>query len=273
MDIMREVTERIISQLEKGIVPWHQTWYGKQGCISGVTGKGYSLINQCLLGRPGEYYTFKQITELGGKVKKGEKASKIVFWKVYEKETDELDEKGNKKVEKIPVLKWYSVFDIDQTEGIEAKYNKTFDVDMSDDDEAENLVYDYIDRESIAFDICKGKEPTYDKGNDVISCPEVTSFKSSGDYFSVVYHLMVNSTANEKRLNRDYDDVKENLIGELGAACLCNLMGLETKDTFDNSAAYIQKWIEALEKDRTLIVSASGKAEKAIKYILEGEAA
>lgn len=271
MDIMREVTERIISQLEKGIVPWHQTWYGKAGCISGITGKQYSFINQCLLGKPGEYYTFKQITDLGGKVKKGEKAQKIVFWKVYEKETEELDENGKKKVEKIPVLKWYSVFDIDQTEGIEAKYNKTFDVDTSDDDESEELVYDYMDRENIVFDVCKGNVPYYNLKTDVISMPEVMSFKSSEDYFSEVFHQMVKSTANEKRLNRDVDSVKENLIGELGACSLCNIMGLETKDTFDNSAAYIQGWIDALENDRTLIVSASGKAEKAVKYIL-GEA-
>lgn len=271
MDVIKEVTERIISQLEAGIVPWHQPWYGREGCISGVTGKPYSLINQCLLGRPGEWFTFKQIQDLGGKVKKGEKSSLLVFWKLYEKETDELDEKGNKKTVNIPVLKYFNVFNLDQTEGLTSKFNPTFEVDTSDDDEIEELIDDYIDREAIIFDCAKGNAPFYSRESDVITCPDIKQFKTSESFFSEVFHLLVNSTGHEKRLNREYDSTKEKLIGEIGAASLCNILGLETKETFDNSAAYINEWIDALKEDKFLIVGAAGKAEKAVNRIMNAE--
>ena len=81
MDIYKEVTDRIIAELEKGIIPWEKPWIANGNCISHATGKAYSLLNQMLLGRPGEYVTFKQVQQEGGKVKKGEKASMVVFWK------------------------------------------------------------------------------------------------------------------------------------------------------------------------------------------------
>ena len=81
MDIYAEVTARIIAQMEEGVIPWCKPWIACGKAISRSTGKPYSLLNQMLLGRPGEYLTFKQCQEAGGKVKKGEKASMVVFWK------------------------------------------------------------------------------------------------------------------------------------------------------------------------------------------------
>lgn len=81
-DIYNAVTERIISQLEKGIIPWQKPWTGIQGgAISGATGKPYSLLNQMLLGKAGEYFTYNQVLAQGGTVRKGEKAQIVVFWK------------------------------------------------------------------------------------------------------------------------------------------------------------------------------------------------
>ena len=80
MDIYKEITDRIIAQMEAGIIPWQKPWVSRGKAISRSTGKPYSLLNQMLLGRPGEYLTFKQCQEAGGKVKKGEKASMVVFW-------------------------------------------------------------------------------------------------------------------------------------------------------------------------------------------------
>lgn len=81
-DIYAAVTDRIVAQLEQGIIPWHKPWTGVQsGAISGATGKPYSLLNQMLLGKPGEWYTFNQVQKLGGKIRKGEHSSMVVFWK------------------------------------------------------------------------------------------------------------------------------------------------------------------------------------------------
>ena len=81
MDIYAAVTDRIIEQMEQGIIPWQKPWIASGKAISHATGKAYSLLNQLMLGRPGEYLPFKQCQAAGGKVKKGEKASMVVFWK------------------------------------------------------------------------------------------------------------------------------------------------------------------------------------------------
>lgn len=88
MDIYKEITNRIISEMEQGNIPWHKPWIAKGKCISHSTGKPYSLLNQMLLGKPGEYVTFKQCQQEGGQVKKGEKANMVVFWKWVEQKDE-----------------------------------------------------------------------------------------------------------------------------------------------------------------------------------------
>ena len=67
MDIYAAVTDRIIAQMEQGIIPWHKPWVAAGNCISHATGKPYSLLNQMILGKPGMYFTFNQIQKLGGR--------------------------------------------------------------------------------------------------------------------------------------------------------------------------------------------------------------
>ena len=93
MDIYKEVTDRIMAQLENRIIPWQKPWIASGNAVSHVTGNSYSLLNQMLLGRPGEYVTFAQCQKEGGKVKKGEKSSMVVFWKFIEQEDEETHEK------------------------------------------------------------------------------------------------------------------------------------------------------------------------------------
>ena len=109
MDIYAEITARIITEMEKGIIPWEKPWIARGSAISHATGKRYSLLNQMLLGRAGEYLTFKQVQQEGGRVRKGEKASMVVFWKFIEQEDEETHEK-----KQVPFLRYYNVFHIDQ---------------------------------------------------------------------------------------------------------------------------------------------------------------
>ena len=115
MDIYAEVTSRIMQQMENGVIPWRKPWIASGAAVSHATGKAYSLLNQMLLGRPGEYATYAQIQKAGGYVKKGEKASMVVFWKWIEQEDEETGE-----VKEIPFLRYYNVFHIDQCEGLTA---------------------------------------------------------------------------------------------------------------------------------------------------------
>lgn len=123
MDIYKEITERIITEMEKGIIPWEKPWIASGNCVAHTTGKPYSLLNQMLLGRPGEYITFNQCQKEGGRVKKGEKSHMVVFWKWIEQEDEETGEK-----KEIPFLRYYNVFHIDQCEGISAKHTKTLHI-------------------------------------------------------------------------------------------------------------------------------------------------
>ena len=118
MDIYAEITNRMIAEMEQGQIPWRKPWMAAGAAISHTTGKPYSLLNQMLLGKAGEWLIFKQCHEEGGYVRKGEKARMVVFWKWLDKENEETGE-----VEQIPFLRYYNVFHISQCEGIAAKYS------------------------------------------------------------------------------------------------------------------------------------------------------
>ena len=114
----KSVYEMVIKQLEKGVIPWEKPWTDvKSGAFNRVSKKSYSLLNQMLLNHDGEYATFKQWQDLGGKVRKGAKSEIIVFWKVLP--VEEMQEDGEKVTKQIPLLKYINVFHISQVDGVE----------------------------------------------------------------------------------------------------------------------------------------------------------
>lgn len=278
MTVYEMVTERIIAELEKGKIPWQKPWTGTAKAWSRSTGKAYSFINQLMLA-PGEYATFKQIQEAGGKVKKGEKASIVVFWKMHiVKETSETGEKIEKTV---PLLRYYSVFNINQCEGIEQKYHtEDIGLDYEPIEECENVLNDYLERSGVRFENVKGDKAFYSPLGDFIRLPEIEQFESMEEYYGVAFHEAAHSTGHHKRLNRikkmapfgSQDYSKEELVAELTSSAILNTLGVETSGTFKNNAAYIQSWIRALRNDTRMIVQASSKADKAYNMIMGIEA-
>jgi len=273
MDIYSEVTARIMEQMEQGIIPWQKPWVACGKAISRTTGKPYSLLNQMLLGRPGEYLTFKQCQEAGGKVRKGEKAQMVVFWKWIETEDEETHEK-----KEVPFLRYYNVFHIDQCEGITAKHTTetAFPDGAAADEAAQAIIADYLNRESVKLTHQEGDRAFYRPNTDEIVLPLMKQFHSTAKYYSTAFHEITHSTGHEKRLNRlekiaffgsdAYS--KEELVAEIGAATLVNHCGIETSSSIRNNAAYIQNWLKVLKDDKRFIVSAAGKAEKAVQLIL-----
>ena len=273
MDIYATVTDRIIAQMEQGVIPWQKPWVSAGKAVSHATGKPYSLLNQMLLGRPGEYLTFKQCQEAGGRVKKGEKSSLIVFWTWIEQENEETGE-----TKEVPFLRYYNVFHIDQCEGITAKHTTeaAFPDGASTVEKAQEIIYDYLSREGVKLLHQEGDRAFYRPSTDEIVLPIRKQFISTAEYYSTVFHEIAHSTGHPTRLNR-LDKVaafgsdvysKEELVAEIGAAALVNHVGLETSTSFRNNAAYIQNWLTVLKGDKRFIVSAAGKAEKAVNLIL-----
>ena len=271
-DLYAAITDRLIAEMQSGIIPWRKPWTSANAAaISHVTGKPYSMLNQILLRfKVGEYLTFKQVHAEGGYVKKGEKAHMVVFWKWLESE----DEDGNKK--EVPLLKYYNVFHIDQCEGISPRYDKPVEHSTSPDERAEAVVNGYVARSGVHLECCRSDRAFYRPATDTVVVPELSQYEHAADYYSTLFHELTHSTGHPSRLNRMTEEShfgsesysKEELIAELGSAFLLHHTGLDTNAVMTNSAAYLQGWLKALQDDKKLIVSAAGKADKAVKYIL-----
>lgn len=280
-NVYEMVTERIIEQLEQGIIPWEKPWSGvREGAFNRISKKSYSLLNQMMLKHDGEYATFKQWTDLGGHIRKGEKSEIIVFWKIYP--IEEVQEDGTKIVKQIPLLKYINVFHISQVDGVEPLPKEELH-DIEPIEKAESILQDYWIREQIKVEHIKGNKAFYSPMLDMIQLPLFEQFKDANEYYSTAFHESVHSTMKESRCNRaeerknklvafgSEEYSKEELVAELGSASLMNIIGIETKKSFENSTAYIQSWIRVLKNDVKFIVSASSKAEKAVNYILNTE--
>ena len=288
-NLYEEVTNTIISLMEKGDIPWHKPWAGTvQGAISHTTGKPYSLLNQILLQKPGEYLTFHQCQLEGGKIRQGIKAKHIYFWKQLEKpETDEfghpvINDDGKQKNKTIPILKYYSVFHVEDCEGIDAKWQDTLPESPAVQiDEVDAVLHDYVKREGITLITDQVSDSAYySPAKDLINLPCITQYTDASEYYSTAFHEAVHSTGHPSRLKRfAINDrnasfgseaySKEELTAEIGAACILHQKGVSSSESLNNSAAYIQGWLRALRNDKTLIVSAAAKAEKAVKRILQ----
>lgn len=285
MDLFQIITDRMIAELEQGVIPWQKPWSGVQGAISHTTGKRYSLLNQMLLScRSGEFVTFKEAQREGGHIKKGEKASMIVFWKFMESAKRDNDgnvvygEDGKPVMESVPFLRYYNVFHIDQCEGIQPRFEEVQAPGdpLSPDDAADQIVKDYIQSSGVKLTIQHSDRAFYSPSSDSVTVPELAQYTSVSEFYSTLFHELTHSTGHASRLNRLSKEAsfgselysKEELIAELGAAFLVNHAGLETSSSFRNSTGYIQSWLKALKDDKRLIISAAGKADKAVDFIL-----
>ena len=280
-NVYEMVTERIIAELEKGVIPWEKPWTGvRSGAYNRVSKRPYSLLNQMLLKHTGEYATYKQWQDLGGQVKKGEMSEIVVFWKIFETEETNKDT-GEKETKKIPLLRYYNVFHISQVEGVEPLKPEQLNDEVEPIEEADKIITDYITREHIEFTECRSNEAYYSPSQDAVVVPMKEQYKVINEYYSTTFHELTHSTGHKNRLNRLETGAvaafgsetysKEELVAEIGSASLMNLLGIETVKTFRNSAAYIQSWLQVLRNDNKFIVSASSKAEKAVNYILAAE--
>lgn len=273
------ITDRIIERLESGVIPWKKPWNGG-GCPRNLISKiEYRGINPFILGSVGyaqrDFLTFRQVTSLNGHVKKGEKALPVIYWNFSEK----TDKDSGEKI-KIPFLKYYNVFNVEQCEGIDEHIEK-----LTDNPDKEPLkictevVEGYLSRESTLKLEHSENRAYYSPSKDLVMMPEFKRFNSKEEYHSTLFHELVHSTGHVSRLDRGIsksspfgsaDYSREELIAELGCAFLCGLSGIEP-ETLDNSTAYIQGWLRALRADAKILVQAGGKAQRAVDYIVKGK--
>lgn len=268
----QKVTDAILAKLEDGVIPWHRNWKDPAlTAVSHATGKPYSgIINQMLL-EPGEHITFNAAKAEGGHIRKGARSKPVLFFKMVRK--TEKDENGEETVKVYPFPKIDYVFNVRDTEGVNAKFADVSSEETRDLD-AEAVIDDYLTRESrIRIMEAVGGDEEYDPASDEIRIPSIRQFDTPEKYYNDMFHMLVRSTADKDRCDRPLENVpgcatKEQLVAEIGAAMLCSMSGLDLGKTIDNSAAYIEKWKKALKADISIVSWASKRAEKAVDYIL-----
>ncbi len=286
-NIYQMITDRIIAQMQQGVIPWRKPWHSinndnpEQVAVSHETGRPYSLLNQFLVGGPGEYISFSQIQKQGGRIRRGEKSRMVVFWtQLVKEDSDDLDTDGKPKRKVIPYLKYYNVWNIGQCEGISARWTKAADASAEPKVKpAEAIVDGYLAQPSHPkLTLMAGDRAFYRPSADEVVVPLLSQYDSADEYYSTLFHELGHSTGHKDRLNRkgiaditffgDHEYSKEELVAEITAAMLVAQAGLSAERAFKNSIAYLQSWLRALKDDPKMIVWAAGKAEAAARYIL-----
>lgn len=280
-DLYQSVTDQIVAMLESGVVPWRSPILGrsKAGHPKNLnTGRQYRGVNVFLLaftafakGYGSSYWlTFHQTKERGGKVRKGEKSSMVVFWKQYET----TDRESGKPV-KVPVLRYYNVFNAEQVDGIEIPDALKFEpLDFKPIESAERIAGGYLGGPAVEHD--GGQQAFYLPSSDTVHMPQQTRFASAEEYYSTLFHELSHSTGHSSRLDRKLDTTpkpfgspdygKEELIAECSAAFLCSYANIQPA-VIENQAAYLAGWLKQLKSDKKLVISAAGQAQRAADWI------
>lgn len=276
--IYDRINQIIFEKLEQGVIPWKATWHKNQrSAMNLISKKPYQGINSTILNLssfPSPYFvTFRQAQELGGTIKKGERGLPVVFWKIFE--SNNLDET---KTKTIPLLRYYTVFNVTQCEGLSdhVPNDEAFTRPFSPIEAAEKIVADMPNRPQITHG--QGRA-YYQPSTDIVNMPDKDTFFSDTDYYSVLFHEMGgHATGHQSRLNRTtvtnatlynrHEYSKEELIAEFTASYLCAHAGIE-QGTIENSAAYIGGWLKALKNNKSWLIMAASQAQKAVNYIVK----
>jgi len=276
-EIRQKVTDRIIQALENGTKPWIKPWNCSPNAgapVNIASKKRYRGVNPLMLncesmekGYSAKYWgTYKQWKDKEGQVRRGEKGTIVVFWKII----DKIDENGKEK--KIFFLRYSTVFNLDQIDG------KKLDKYRVDEDSVETFDHEtYIPAETIieesGADITYGgNRACYDPNTDGVYCPSKDRFPKLSEYYNTIFHELTHWT--EKRTGFDKDGVKRDyalgeLVAEMGSCFVAEEIGVPVEDKKDDqSAAYIAGWLKALKNDNKFIFTASKWANKAADLLL-----
>ena len=264
----QSVTDRIVAALEAGPGEWAAPW--QRLALSGMprngaTGRAYSGINIPLLALGSGYsdcrwMTYKQASAKGAQVRKGEKASTVTFWKMLTKPTE------SGKVQTIPMLRVYSVFNAQQMDGIETA-EPIPDIDPG---ERYTLAAKVL-KDSGAHLRLGGDRACFIPSEDLIRLPKPGQFKNVESYWGTTLHELIHWTGHHSRLNRltatrfgSDAYAMEELVAELGSAFLCARLGIAAEL---QHAEYMNSWIKVLKSDKRAIFAVAKAAQTASEYL------
>lgn len=278
-DIRRQVTSKIVDALAAGTPLWRRPWRNDRtntgAPANAASGMNYRGVNALLLGMA-EYEsrwwaTYAQIQALGGRVRKGEQGTRIVYWREVERVVGTTTT-GVDVIDTFPLLKTYSVFNAAQVDGLEEfQARSRLGVTFEDFGPFEAVVA------ATGADIRHGGDRAfYHPVRDFIQVPPRESFEDRAAYYGTLAHELCHWTGHQYRLDRLTKNARfgdraysvEELVAEIGGAFLCTAVGVPQSDDLSNQAAYLASWLAVLERDSTAIFTAAGQASRAVDFIL-----
>tara|TARA_R110002124_G_scaffold19175_5_gene77230 strand:+ start:158 stop:1072 length:915 start_codon:yes stop_codon:yes gene_type:complete len=293
-----KITNQIIEALEQGEIPWEKPWNTAATAPQSVHGKAYRGFNSMWLGfvaaRLGysdpRWITYNQAKKQGGTVRKGQKSQAVTLWmQSYNHQSSCPVKKSNQpckniskaKCQRFMFMRYYSVFNVEQVDGLELKPLETGTLNDFDPIEAAmEVVDDYREREGVSIN-WKGDAAYYSPDLDEVTVPAMETFRSIESYYSTVFHELAHSTGHKSRLNRkdnkqvvkfgDPIYAQEELVAEITNAFVGGVTGVTSEVEADQRVAYIQSWLKALRNDTKMVVVAAGQAQKAADLILNKE--
>jgi len=281
MDVYQVVTEKIMAQLEAGTIPWKKPWATSMGMPRNlVSKKEYRGINVFLLTcqnyKSPYWLSYRQAEELGGHIRKGQKSTLVVFWKLIDKGTRDAEEDTSESstIGKVPLLKYYNIFNMEQCEGIAIPSSDTPTYQFAPIEKAETIVKSMVNPPEIFYG---GNRASYTPVGDKIRMPCKEKFEKNEEFYSVLYHELAHSTGHQSRLGRkevierhefgSEDYSVEELCAEFCSSYLCGMSGISNQ-TIELAASYIDGWLSVLKKDRKMLVVAAARAQAAADHIL-----
>ncbi|UOQ83299.1 ArdC family protein [Hymenobacter sp. 5414T-23] len=207
---------------------------------------------------------------LGGNVRKGAKGHQVVYYNISKRENKETG-----KEEKMPFLKYYTVFSVEDIEGIEFNLPEVPKQEFTPSEVAEGIVEAWDGKPAIQH---LHQRAYYSPSLDFVNMPKPETFTTSEGYYQTLFHELTHSTGHKSRLDRadltagdgkqSTSYAREELTAEMGASFLSAAAGIATEQTEENAVAYIQSWLERLKNDKQLVVKAASKAQAAARMIL-----
>ncbi|QND69755.1 ArdC family protein (plasmid) [Mesorhizobium loti] len=285
VDIYAKITDRIVSDLEKGVRPWVKPWSGANttGRITRPlrhNGLPYQGINTLLLWSEAvarsfvspTWMTFKQSVELGGHVRKGETGSMVVYANRFNR--TETDAQGEEVERGIPFLKAYTVFCADQIEGLPAQYYGNPAPVADPVERIENADTFFANTGAVIRH--GGDKACFNPALDIVQMPPFESFRDAPSYYATLGHELTHWVGAEKRLDRNLSRyhkdrsfrAHEELVADLGGCFLAADLGIVPElEPRPDHASYLASWLEILRNEKRFIFAAAAHAQRAVNYL------
>lgn len=274
------ITTELLAVLKRGVVPWVKPWADGGGVsllpYNARTGKRYHGVNVLILWhaalmkgyRSPAWIGYHQAQDLGGRVKKDEKSTSIVYGSTFvpKGERGKPEEEQNR----VPFLKKRIVFNVEQTAGLPERISRL--TERAPLPDALALVEAFL-RAIGAKVLHGGNQAFYSPRFDLITLPEPGRFESAAHYYATSLHEHAHWSGHKSRLNRDLSGrfgteryAAEELVAELAAAFLAARLAIPGRL---RHAEYLGHWITLLSGDSRALFTAASKATEAAEYLEE----